>query len=295
VLLLGLLLLYPGQNQWQKLDVSSTSDNRIKGVSIDLGAEIIPVANGLEPPQLTATAAVVFDPVSGTILYQKNPDEPLPPASTTKIMTALVAMEIYLPETVLAIISAPQATGSSMKLQPGEKMSVHNLLLGMMVGSANDAALTLAEHYPGGYEAFIDRMNEKAAELNLRSTHFSNVSGIGTANHYSSVHDLVILAKEAFRSPYFRELVSTKEVVVSDVTGGHQYHLMTTNKLLGMVEGVSGVKTGWTSEAGECLVTFAERDGRQIFTALLGSTDRFGESRDLIEWAYAGHTWEKFE
>jgi D-alanyl-D-alanine carboxypeptidase (penicillin-binding protein 5/6) len=285
------LAIYPGQNRYQLLETHPTG-NQIKGMSIDLGATEIPYWNGIEAPALTATAAVIFEPVSGTILFQRNLDQPLPPASTTKIMTALVSLDSYALDAILPIKDAPAAVGSSMKLKSGEKMTVRNLMTGLLVASANDAALTLAENYPTGYNDFVAAMNQKAAALHLTDTHFSNVSGIEADDHNSSVRDLVILSKEAFKNDFFRSLVSTTEATISDVSGNHRYQLSTTNLLLGKVEGVAGVKTGWTEAAGECLVTFVERDGHKLFIAVLGSGDRFGETKQLIDWSYRAHVWK---
>lgn len=290
-LLLATLALYPGQNVWQKLELHPQIGS-VRGLSVDLGNAVIPYWNGLESPKLTSQAVVIFEPISGTILLEKNLDRPLPPASTTKITTALVALDKYSLDQILTVKQAPLAVGSKMKLQSGEQMSVRNLLTGLLVASANDAAVTLAENYEGGYAGFVEAMNQKAQNLNLRQTHFSNVSGIESDDHYSSVHDLVILAKAALKNDFFRDLVKTRTATITDNTGTHLYSLTTTNLLLGEVEGVAGVKTGWTTNAGECLVTFVERNGKQLLIAVLGSADRFGETKKLIEWGYSAHTWQ---
>ena len=291
-LLLFVFAFYPGQNRYQLLSVT-LSDSHVRGLSVDLGGNLIPYWNGMEPPVLTAQSAIVFDPDSGTLLYQKNIDSALPPASTTKIMTALIALDAYPLDQVLTVRTAPQVAGNKIKLVSGEQMTVHNLLYGMLVASANDAAVTLAENYPDGYDGFVAAMNRKAAQLNLNATHFSDVDGVGSADHYSSVHDLVILTKEAFKSDFFRQLVNTQTVLITDISGKNEYQLSSTNLLLGKVEGVSGVKTGWTEDAGECLVTYVERNGHRLFLAVLGSADRFGESEKLINWSYSAHDWRQ--
>lgn len=293
-LLLAVLVIYPGQNALQKINLRPSPSPAVRGFSVALSPKNIPYWNGVEAPQLTAKAALVFDPVSGTILFEKESDTPLPPASTTKIMTALVALEADTPETILTVIDGAPVDGSKIKLVPGEQISADNLLAAMLIASANDAAVALARNYPGGEAAFIARMNQKANELNLVKTKFANVSGIEGPEHMSTVHDLVILTKEAFKSEYFRDLVGTRTATISDVSGTHQYKLESTNLLLGQVEGVAGVKTGWTGEAGECLVTFVERNGQPLFIAVLGSADRFGETKALIDWSYVAHTWREF-
>lgn len=243
-------------------------------------------------PDLTAKAIYVFDPDSGTEIYQKNSGERFYPASTTKLMTALVALSAYDLDEVLTVKSAGDALGQSIHLSAGDKLTFENLLYGLLVDSGNDVAVVLAENYPGGYTQFISRMNQKARDLKLKSTHFTNVTGLYNSDHFTTAADLTIIAREAIGNATIRKIVSTKNVTFTDITGSKKFVLESTNKLLG-IDGVRGLKTGWTPESGECLVTLVTRDGKSILVTLLSSTDRFGESTKLINWIYDNFDWNQ--
>lgn len=243
-------------------------------------------------PTLSAATIYVFDPDSGTEIYQKNSQDRFYPASTTKLMTALVALSAYDLDQVLTVKSAGNILGQTIHLSLGDKLTVENLLYGLLVDSGNDAAVVLAENYPGGYTQFIGRMNQKARDLKLKSTHFTNVTGLFNPDHYTTAADLTLIAREAIENATIRKIVSTKNVTFTDVTGSKKFFLESTNKLLG-VDGVRGLKTGWTPESGECLVTLVTRDGKSILITLLGSTDRFGESTKLINWVYDNFDWNQ--
>lgn len=243
------------------------------------------------PGWLSAKSALVIDLDSRSILFSKNPDLQLMPASTTKIMTALVVLEDYSLDRMISVEN-PVFLGQVMKLEEGERITVKNLLYGLLIQSANDAAEVLASNFPGGRQAFIKKMNEKTKEFYLKDTTFVNPTGVEEYGHYSTVHDLSLLATVALENPLFQEIVSTKEIIVTDVTGKIEHKLENVNKLLGKVGGIKGVKTGWTESAGECLISFVERENHGIITVVLGSQDRFGETSHLIEWAFANHRWE---
>jgi serine-type D-Ala-D-Ala carboxypeptidase (penicillin-binding protein 5/6) len=240
---------------------------------------------------IQAEAVIAIDPDSGSILYQKNPDKRLLPASTTKIMTALVALTDYQLDEVITITDADQSIGQRAQIQSGEQLTVQHLLYALMLPSGNDAAVALAQHYPGGYFAFVARMNQLAQTLNLQNTHFTNVSGIESPDHYSTARDLALLTKEALKNHVFAQIVATSETTIQSLDGTKKHQLYNRNELLGNVDGVQGVKTGWTLNAGECLVTFVVRNNRPVITVVLNSPDRFGESAMLIEWLYANYNW----
>lgn len=290
VLILFILASYPGQNYYQTLAFKPQAP-KVKAAQTTLSTHPIPVLTGKQAPQLTAKAAYVYDLDSGTVLYQKNPHATLMPASTTKIMTALVAMDTYSLTDLLTINNGPQAVGHSLHLPTGQQFLVKDLLFALLVSSANDIALTLAENHPQGYTGFVSDMNKKAQELHLTNTHYSNVSGIESADHYTTVKDLTILTKHALHDALFAKIVATENITITDATGRFSYSLSTTNQLLGQIPGLKGVKTGWTQHAGECLVTFIDGDHHLIIT-VLGSQDRFGESKLLINWALQNHTWQ---
>ncbi len=241
-------------------------------------------------PALSAEGVFVIDVDSAVPIYKKNADMELFPASTTKIMTATIALEEYQLDDILEV---PQATfsGSVMKLQPGERISVRNLLNGLLINSGNDAADTLAVNYPGGYFSFVQRMNARAIELGLRNTRFKNPSGLPDPEHKMSALDLAQLTSYALHDSTFKSIVTTKEKVVYGVSG-EKHILKSTNKLLGEVPGLDGVKTGYTEDAGEVLVSTVARDGHRIVAVLLKSNDRFGETRNIVEWVFRNYRWQ---
>ncbi|KKR30586.1 hypothetical protein A2715_00175 [Candidatus Woesebacteria bacterium RIFCSPHIGHO2_01_FULL_39_32] len=241
-------------------------------------------------PELSASASLVVDLPSGVTLYEKNPDNALLPASTTKIVTALVSMDYYHPDEVLTAGNEVAIDGQKMNLKLGEKITVRDLLYGLLVYSANDAAEVLAKNYPGGRASFVTSMNLKAKELYLENSSFYNPSGLDGVGHVTSARDLVRVSSVAMKNPTFREMVGTRQITVKSVDGKTSHRLFNINELLGQVDGVLGVKTGWTENAQENLVTYVEREDKKIMIAILGSQDRFGETKQLIDWI-----WESFE
>ncbi len=252
---------------------------------------ILAAQNANTEPELTATSVIALDVNSGVTLFEKNADEELFPASTTKIVTALVALDVYALDEVVTI-RPMNVVGQKMGLAAGEQLTVNDLLEGMLIYSANDAAEALAMHYPSGREGFLDAMNRKAIELHADHSHFMNPSGIENWQHVSTARDMARLAAAALDNPTFAQIVSTKKATVVSVDGSKEHKLTNINKLLGSVEGVLGVKTGWTEHAKENLVTYVDRNGKRVVIALLGSDDRFGESKTLIEWIYGSYQWE---
>jgi D-alanyl-D-alanine carboxypeptidase (penicillin-binding protein 5/6) len=289
-----LLVSMPGQNRFQTLSLSNNA-SKIQEVLIEepeVSDIPIPKAD-IYYPYLTARGAIVIDVGSGAILYEKSPDAGLMPASTTKIMTAMVAMDEYDLNDIVTVDNESQSIGHVSELVSGERITVKDLLYAMLVSSGNDAALALGQHHPDGYQGFVDSMNQKAEQLNLNNTHYRNVSGLEQYDHYSSVRDLAILTKEAMRKDLFRQIVATESIKNNSVDGDLQHTFRNINELLGEVEGIRGVKTGWTQNAGECLVTSTVRNGHEVIVVVLGSENRFEESITLIEWAFNSHNWEE--
>jgi len=253
---------------------------------------------GQKPPLLTARSAVVMDKNSSVVIYSKNGNLWVLPASIVKIMTALIALDYYQSEDILTV-GEINDFGQTMKLVVGEKITVKNLLYGLLVASANDAALVLAQNYPGGQKAFVTAMNRKAAALNLGNTYFANPTGLDSDEKgnlladfsYTTALDLARLAVEAFKNPLFSQIVKTEKITVNDISGKIAHQLFNINQLLGKIEGLKGGKTGWTEEAGECLVAYTEKEDRGIITVVLGSQDRFGETKKLIDWVFANYRW----
>jgi len=256
---------------------------------------IPPFNKNIAVPPFSAKAVFVKDLTTDTILYQKDARLPLPIASTTKIMTAIVSSEYFKPNSVLKVKIGATVAGSKVGLVAGEDLSFRSLLYGMLLSSGNDAAYTLAENYPGGVFGFVLAMNKKAALLHLPNTHFDNPAGFDSPNHFSSAQDLSIITEQALTNTTLTRIFATKETSIVSLDKKYTYQLANLNKLLTQVKGVLGVKTGYTQEAKENLVTYVARDGHQILTVLLGSNDRFGESTKLIEWVYENFTWPEFE
>jgi D-alanyl-D-alanine carboxypeptidase len=242
-------------------------------------------------PILSAQGALAIDLNSGVPLYEKNADAPLLPASTTKIITALVSLDSYKLDQILVIPSGVNVEGQKMGLYQNEQMTFENLLYGLLVYSANDAAETLAKSYPGGYDAFISAMNSKAKDLSMTNSHFENPIGLDGNGQRTTVRDLSRASEVAMHIPEFAKIVGTKEITVTDTTGKFVYNLKNVNQLLGNVPGVMGVKTGWTESARENLVTYLERNGHTIMIVILGSQDRFGETKELIDWIFNNYNW----
>jgi D-alanyl-D-alanine carboxypeptidase len=242
-------------------------------------------------PFVSATAVIIKDLSSGTLLYVKDPDKRVPIASTTKIMTALVASEYFRPADVLKVYETSLVSGSSMGLKLGEEMTFRSLLYGMLLNSGNDAAFTIADNYPGGKDAFVKAMNVKAQNLGLINTHFENPAGFDDINHYSSANDLAKIAEAAISNSQFARIVSTKDTVVFSIDKQSEHQLKNLNKLLNL-PGVLGIKTGTTPIAKENLVALVDRNNEKILIVVLGSDDRFAETEKMLDWAYANFTWE---
>lgn len=243
-------------------------------------------------PVVSAQSVMAVDLVSGVTLYEKDPNKALLPASTTKILTALVALDTYEPEQVLKV-GRISVEGQKMGLVTGEEIKFIDLLNGLLIFSANDAAEVLAQNHRGGRALFVGLMNKKVKDLGLTNSHFTNPVGLDDGAQYSTTRDLVIIAKYAMQNPTFAEIVGTKEKIVKSIDNRFTHRLSNINKLLGEVDGVKGVKTGWTENARENLVTYIERDNRKVMTVVLGSSDRFGETKELIEWIFSNYTWQE--
>lgn len=245
-------------------------------------------------PIFSATSIYAIDLDSKTSLFEKNPNTPSLPASTAKIMTALVSLDFY-PLDAALLVGKVNVEGQKMGLKQGEKIAVDGLLKGLLIFSANDAAEVLASNFPGGRDLFIAKMNLKAKELGLEKSHFINPAGLDGAGQYTTAKDLVKASDYAMQIPYIAKIVAKEEENVRSTDGNSIHRLKNINRLIGKVDGVLGVKTGWTENARENLVTYVERDGHRVMIALLGSQDRFGETEELIDWIFKNHSWQLIE
>jgi D-alanyl-D-alanine carboxypeptidase len=251
----------------------------------------IPVYRGQTPFAVGSEAVFVMDLDSEVVLLAKNENVSMLPASTVKMMTALVAADVYNTDSLLEVKN-PMVVGQKMGLKPGEKITVNNLLNGLLIYSANDAAEVLAQNYSEGRQVFVSLMNQKAKNLGLTNTHFTNPSGIDENGQYTTARDLVYLGFGILENAKVSEIVATKRKTVASVDGLIQHRLVSTNELLGEVPGVLGIKTGWTEYARENLVTYINRDNHRVVIAVLGSRDRFGETRSIIDWVFSSFVWQ---
>jgi D-alanyl-D-alanine carboxypeptidase len=277
-----LFLFYPGDTHYFHIFAYNRelfSKNEVKKE-----IQILPVPYLKNPywfPEITAQGVYVVDLDSFTPILKKNEKEKFLPASLTKIITALVSLDIYQPQQVITIKKVVNE-GQVMNLVAGEKITVENLLYGILVHSANDAAFALAENY--GYDLFIDLMNKKAQDLKMKNTHFTNPAGFDNPNHYSSPFDLILAARELLNNPYLAKIAATKEIIIPDTEFKYFHRLTNVNQLLGEISGLGGLKTGYTQEAGQNLITFYKKNGHQYLITLLKSEDRFLDTKQIIEW-----------
>lgn len=232
--------------------------------------------------ETSATAAILVDESGGQVLYEKNADQKMRIASTTKIMTALVAIrEGNLSDVVTVSRHAANVEGSSMYLRSGEQLTLETLLYGLLLCSGNDAATAVAEHIAGSEAAFAERMNEAARALGMANSSFANPHGLDAQGHYSTARDMAKLGAAAMELPVFRRIASTQTITIGNRT------MKNHNKLLGMVEGCVGLKTGYTRAAGRTLVSCVEREGRRLIAVTLQDGNDWEDHRNLYEYGFA--------
>lgn len=225
-------------------------------------------------------AFIVYDTESRLVVFGKNEKLRFAPASTAKIMTAAIVIENYDLDKILTVTNLNEIKGSKMNLVEGERITIRNLLYGMMLPSGNDAARVLAENYPGGIDNFVAAMNKKTKKIGLENTKFFDPAGYDDAN-YTTAFDLARLASYAIKNKEFAKIVATREIEVTDTTGKIVHNLRNLNELLEM-KGVNGIKTGFTDEAGGVLVTSIVQDTRNYIIVVLNSQDRFSDTKNVI-------------
>ena len=236
----------------------------------------------------SASSAILFHPASGAVLFEKDADRRRPIASTTKIMTALTVLagEDDLNRSFTVPLESTGVEGSSLYLQAGETLTVMELLYGLMLASANDAATALALLCSGSIPAFADEMNRIAEQLGLRNTHFVNPHGLDHPEHYSTARDLALIAAAAFEDVNFREMVSTRRYSIPAPDGGRRF-LTNHNKLLSRYPDCVGVKTGFTKKSGRCLVSAAERDGVLLIFVTLNDPNDWNDHTLLLDYGFS--------
>ena len=249
----------------------------------------VTASNVSELPKTNSRRYIVYDRISKSMIIGKNEDIKSAMASTTKIMTTIVILEkADLNETVTVSAKAGGTGGSMLGLKRGDKASVRDLLYGLMLRSGNDAAVALAEHVGGSVKEFAELMNEKAIELGLTNTHFVTPHGLDDANHYTTALELAKLTDYAMDNETFAKIVGTKSTTI--YINNQSRQINNTNELLGVLNGVVGVKTGFTNNAGRCLVTETKRNNMDIITIVLGADtkkDRTKDSVNLIEYTFS--------
>ena len=259
------------------------------------------------PPFLTARAAALVDGCTGRVLWSMNGDRRLAPASTAKMMTALLAVELADPSEVAVVRPRDLVGGSTAGLQAGEELTIEQLLYAALIPSGNDAAVTIADHVgreylggvgDGGVDAFVAAMNRRARAMGLRNTRFVNPNGYDAPGQYTSALDLARLGRAVLREPLLADVVATARYsVVGQVreTGRQRslvrHRVETTNELLGTYPGANGIKTGTTPDAGQALVASVRRSNARLISVVLGSSDRFADTRALLDWGYGKYEW----
>lgn len=256
--------------------------------STDTTLQVVTALSGApQPPELSATAAVLMDACSGRVLYAKRATVPRPPASLTKVMTALIALERGRPDEVVTVSAAAAATdGSSVWLEAGETQTLEDLVYGLLLRSGNDCAVAIAEHIAGNTRDFAYLMNLRARELGATGTHFRNPHGLPDSGHVSTALDLALISREALRREDFRRVVSTRRHVIPWPGKPWDRAVYNENRLLWVYPGADGVKTGWTREAGRCLIASATRGGWQLLAVLLDAPDMWADAMELLDWGF---------
>lgn len=228
---------------------------------------------------------------SGRVLYEHDSAKRLSPASLTKIMSALVILEQgQLDDQVTVSKNAARAHKTHLRLKPGQVFRLEDLLKAMLIVSANDACLAAVEHVGGDEGQFVTLMNAKAAALGLTDTHFSNACGFDGTDHYSTAEDLAELSLTALQQPIFRQLVREERSMIMPVNGYRAYMLHNTNRLLGRIPGVEGIKTGFTSKAGRCLIAKVSQNGSELLLVILNSNRRWDTAKNLINFGLQANT-----
>ncbi len=243
-------------------------------------------------PIIYANASYALDLTANTILYAQNEHDKLPIASLTKLMTAYIILEEEELDSVVTVSSnAANTEGSNIWLGIGETITVESLLHGLLIQSGNDCAVALAEFNAGNEENFVAKMNQKAKQLGLNETYFTSSSGLDDQG-YSTAKDLAFLSMYLLKNDFIRNITVLSSITVTGTDGYPTHNLTSTNQLLGSYLNVKGLKTGKTDAAGECLITVAENDqDHEILTVILGSQDRFGETKFLLDWLYNSYVW----
>ena len=256
-------------------------------IFLPTATDVRAVGAKIASPEISAEAAILLDWNSGRILYARNPHLPKHMASTTKIMTAIIALERgKMDEEVITSPRAANTGGSSIWLEEGEKKTLEELVYGLMLRSGNDAAVAIGEHISGSVESFAELMTRRAKELGAKNTSFRNPHGLHDPEHYTTAYDLSVIAAHAMGLKEFRSIISTLSKTIS--WPGHPWsrYLYNQNKLFDLYEGAEGIKTGWTTPAGRCFVGSAERNGRRLISVVLNAPQMWEDTTALLDYGF---------
>lgn len=262
-----------------EVDIEETDDEDVNVKQIE---EAIQTSSSVENIQIDSRIALIYDRASGRILYEKNGNKQTPMASTTKIMTAIVVLENANLKDIVTIDAKAAGTGGSrLEIKKNDKITVNDLLYGLMLRSGNDAAVALANYVGGSIEGFAEMMNNKAEEMGLKNSHFIVPHGLDNKGHYTTAYELAKMADYALKIDKFKEIVSTKSTTIT--INGYPRTITNTNQLLGSISGVYGVKTGFTNGAGRCLVSACKREDLDIITVIIGADTSNQRTADTIK------------
>lgn len=240
-----------------------------------------------QPDPFPEAAAAYRVEIGGQPVWERQADRRLPPASLTKLMTALLVLEDSRPQAAVAISrSAAASTGSRLGLRIGDTFRVEDLLAAVLLHSANDACRALAEYVAGDEARFVRRMNRRAGELGMNDTRFANACGHDAPGHYSSARDLALLANASLRHPMLLDLTSRKQQKIFALNAPREYQIKNRNALIGRYPGALGLKTGYTSKAGKCLIAYAERGSATVLLVMLHGGDRWWDAADILDIAF---------
>lgn len=240
------------------------------------------------PTDISAQACVLMVADTHEVLFARNAHEPLSMASTTKIMTSLVALECGMPQkNILVTDEMVRVEGTSIGLLPGDSIDVHTLIAGMLLESGNDAANVTAYAIAGGIAPFLDRMNEKAREIGMQNTCFETVSGVDSENHHSTAYDMALLGCAAIQNPDFRAICEQTQMRVSYGNPPYARTFSNHNRLLREYDGVFGIKTGFTKKSGRCLVSAAERDGVTLVAVTLNAPNDWADHKKMLDYGFS--------
>lgn len=287
LLLLNIAFILPTNGVWSMYPKNKTT---IPNDLVNYQAPLEPKIIAVTYPTLQATNYILLDLDTNKIIFSKNQNDLIYPASLTKLATALTALNIYPLDEIITIPEAYKE-GKVMELVTGEKITVRSLVTALLVYSANDSAINLAKHHSDGIDGFINQMNLLVNKHNLKNTHFVNVDGIHNFNHYSTVFDLSQLARIAIKNKIVAETVKQKNVIVTDVDHLYRHDLISTNELLGKIPEIEGLKTGWTPEAGGCFIGLININGHYLISVIAQSDDRFKDTETIVEWSKKNIIW----